>query len=173
MEPKKEMEMMVKVGPYGRGGTPWDEKGKSMLTQIFISYDSERVFSIQTAYIQDGKLQLSDKHGGNGATFKTVEIDYPSEFLTGISGYKYSLQCMLKSLTFETNKRKFGPFGPEEGDHFCIQMGTKRFFGGFHGTSDVLCLRSIGVYLKPINPLEDTKLPTSTVQVFKAYQFGA
>ncbi|XP_042495950.1 inactive protein RESTRICTED TEV MOVEMENT 1-like [Macadamia integrifolia] len=168
MDPKKGMEMIVKVGPHGYGhqGNPWEDKGQSMLTHIFISYDSKRVYSIQTACIQDGKLQLSDKHGGDGKMFKTVEINYPSEFLTGISGYEENDlgDYMLRSLTFQTNRRKFGPFGLEKGAHFCIQMGTKKqLFGGFHGTSNSLYLYSIGVYVMPINPLEDTELHTSTV----------
>ncbi|XP_043714900.1 jacalin-related lectin 3-like [Telopea speciosissima] len=169
MDPKNGMEMMVKFGPRGWGGlgTHWDDKGQSMLTQIFISYDSKRVYSIQTAYMLDGKLQLSNKHGGDGDMFKTVEIDYPSEFLTGISGYKDSLfsDYMVKSLTFETNRRKFGPFGQEEGTHFCIELGSKRFFGGFHGTSDSNYLLSIGVYVKPINPSEEETKIQSTVPI--------
>ncbi|XP_042493998.1 protein RESTRICTED TEV MOVEMENT 1-like [Macadamia integrifolia] len=173
------METMVKVGPrmFIGLGTPWDDKGQSMLTHIFISYDCKRVYSIQTAYILDGKVQLSDRHGGDGFMFKTVEIDYPSEFLTGISGYgdNESGDCMMKSLTFETNRRKFGPFGTEKGHHFCIQMGTKqRLFAGFHGTSNSKYLYSIGVYVKPINPLEDTELCTSTAStIVKKEQLSA
>ncbi|XP_042487596.1 protein RESTRICTED TEV MOVEMENT 1-like [Macadamia integrifolia] len=162
------METMVKVGPrmYTGLGTSWDDKGQSMLTHIFISYDSKRVHSIQTAYILDGEVQLSDRHGGDGLMFKTVEMDYPSEFLTGISGYGDNElgDCMVKSLTFETNRRKFGPFGTEKGTHFCIQMGTKlRLFGGFHGTSNSKYLYSIGVYVKPIIPLEDTESRITTI----------
>ncbi|XP_043714904.1 inactive protein RESTRICTED TEV MOVEMENT 1-like [Telopea speciosissima] len=163
------MEMMVKVGPHGtRQGNPWDDKGQSMLTQIFISYDSKRVRSIQTAYLVGGKVQLSDKHGGDGDMFTTVKIDYPSEFLIGISGYTGALwsDYIVRSLTFETNRRKLGPFGKEEGTHFCIQMGAKQpVFGGFHGSSDSKYLFSIGVYVKPMNTLEGTKLHTSSVKV--------
>ncbi|XP_042494325.1 inactive protein RESTRICTED TEV MOVEMENT 1-like [Macadamia integrifolia] len=88
------MKMMIKVGPCGDEirGIAWDEKGQSMLTQIFISCDNSWFRSIQIAYILNGKLQLSNKHGGNGEKlgcemFKTIEIDYLPEFITGISGY--------------------------------------------------------------------------------------
>ncbi|XP_042497999.1 inactive protein RESTRICTED TEV MOVEMENT 1-like [Macadamia integrifolia] len=164
------MEMMIKVGPYGwkSRGNPWDEKGQSMVTQIFIFYDSETVYSIQIAYILDGKLQLSNIHGGKGNMFETVDIDYPSEFLTGITGYTDGYYGKVASLTFETNQRKFGPFGLEEGNNltpFRIKMGTKRIFAGFHGSSDTNYLYLIGVYVKPINPLEDTKLNISKLSI--------
>ncbi|XP_043714903.1 inactive protein RESTRICTED TEV MOVEMENT 1-like [Telopea speciosissima] len=163
------MEMMVKVCPYGirNQGDQWDEKGQSMLTQIFISYDSSRIKSIQTAYILDEKLQLSDKHGGDGDTFETVEIDYPSEFLTGISGYTSKIDWGVQAVMFETNKRKIGPFGKEEGNHFYIRMGTKQFFGGFHGSSGSDYLYSIGVYVKPINPLSTVVTSRSNRRGYK------
>ncbi|KAJ4964134.1 hypothetical protein NE237_024073 [Protea cynaroides] len=84
--------MMVKVGPHGSSsGNTWDDKGKSMLTQIFISYGTTKVRSIQTAHMVGEKLELSEKHGANGRLFKTIDIDYPSEFLIGISGYTGSV----------------------------------------------------------------------------------
>ncbi|KAJ4962320.1 hypothetical protein NE237_022259 [Protea cynaroides] len=170
------METMVKVGPHNvRWGQSWDDKGQSMVTSILITYGSEWINSIQTAYMRDGKLQLSEKHGGNGEIFNNVkitderpndclflvnlpvQIDYPSEFLTGIKGFTDS-SALLKCLTFETNLRKFGPFGQEKGKAFHIQMGSTNSFGGFHGRSDSNYMYSIGVYVKLINPLQDTIL---------------
>ncbi|XP_042498809.1 inactive protein RESTRICTED TEV MOVEMENT 1-like [Macadamia integrifolia] len=166
------METMIKVGPYGGGevyNTPWDEKGQRMVTQIFISYDSSWIKSIQTAYnTLDGKLQLSDKHGGDGEIFTTIDIDYPSEFITGISGYNwywYKNELALKSLTIETNRRKFGPFGEQVGKSFCIQMGTNRCFAGFHGRSNSSFVHSIGVYIKPTSLLEDTTSSTHKIKL--------
>ncbi|KAJ4963307.1 hypothetical protein NE237_023246 [Protea cynaroides] len=144
--------LWVKVGPHGgKEGTCkfWDEKGHSMLTHIFISYESTYIKSIQTSYILDGKRKFNIKRGGNGDLFNTVEIDFPSEFLTGISGYKADSVNGLNSLTFETNKRNIGPFGQEKGKHFSIQMGSS--FGGFHGKSSVEYLCSIGAYVKNVN----------------------
>ncbi|XP_043714899.1 jacalin-related lectin 3-like [Telopea speciosissima] len=153
---------MIKVGPYGgqEQGAPWDEKGESRLTQIFITYDSSWIRSIQTSYIVGETSQLSKKHGGNGVIFRTIDLDCPSEFIKGISGYYSNYNetgYALKSLTFETNKRKIGPFGEEKGTLFSIQNGDKQCFGGFHGSSDSSYLYSIGVYLKPTVylPLEE------------------
>ncbi|KAJ4964219.1 hypothetical protein NE237_024158 [Protea cynaroides] len=130
-------------------GIPWDDKGQSMLTHIFISYESTYIKSIQTSYISDGRRKFSSRHGSNGAMFSMAELDCPSEFLTGISGYKDVNG--VNSLTFETNRRKIGPFGQEKGKHFSIQMGSN--FGGFHGESFLDYLCSIGVYLKTMDPM--------------------
>ncbi|KAJ4964244.1 hypothetical protein NE237_024183 [Protea cynaroides] len=154
--PKKQRMETMKVGPHGGiWGESWDDKGKNLLTHIFISYESGCINSIQTAYVIGTKSYQSEKHGGSGKIFKTVELDYPTEFLTGISGFIADDDDIgLKCLTFETNLRKIGPFGNEEGTAFNIQMGTKRCFGGFHGSSDSNYIYSIGVYFTPINPVQ-------------------
>ncbi|XP_042487594.1 protein RESTRICTED TEV MOVEMENT 1-like [Macadamia integrifolia] len=110
---------------------------------------------IKTAYNLGGQVHYLINMG----RWKKVEIAYPSEFLTGITGYKDcdTGEYMVKSLTFQTNRRKFGPFGTEKGTQFSIQMGTKQqLFGGFHETSSSKYLYSIGVYVKPVIPVEDT-----------------
>ncbi|KAJ4962227.1 hypothetical protein NE237_022166 [Protea cynaroides] len=156
-----------KIGPYGQEeGTPFCiQMGTKRCFGGFHGRKNPLIriqveIMVKTAYILDEKLKHSDKHGGDhGDMFKTVEIDYPSEFLTGISGNKHCA-CGVKSLMFETTRREFGPFGGRFGTHFSIQMGSKRCFGGFHGT-DYLC--SIGVYVKSPNPLKKTILCSPSV----------
>lgn len=83
-----------------------------------------------------------------------VRLSYPSEFLTGISGWHVS--GIIRSLTFITNKRTYGPFGGVAGNiysSFEYKLGEDNKFAGFHGTAGTYYLNSIGVYMKPMTTL--------------------
>ncbi|KAL2921153.1 Inactive protein RESTRICTED TEV MOVEMENT 1, partial [Bienertia sinuspersici] len=113
----------------------WDEKGRSKLTQMFISYDTDNVMFMD---------------GGD------------TEYITAVSGShgirNYVTRARrLTSLTIETNKGTYGPFGSTKIEFndkkFQFSLGHSDQFGGFHGTSSPSFLTSIGVYLKPIQDL--------------------
>lgn len=79
-----------------------------------------------------------------------INFDYPHEVLTGICGYHDSFtgdarKSVAKSLTFITNKGKYGPFGEETGTFFS-SSDTEGKIIGFHGRSGCY-LNSIGVHL--------------------------
>ena len=85
-------------------------------------------------------------------------FDYPSEVLTQIAGYYgqviYMGPSVIKSLTFYTNKRMYGPFGDEQGIHFTAKMKEGRVVG-IHGKRG-LFLDSLGVHVaegKVITPV--------------------
>lgn len=83
-----------------------------------------------------------------------VRLSYPSEFLTGISGWH--VPGIIRSLTFITNKRTYGPFGGVAGNidrAFEYKLGEDNKFAGFHGTAGICNLNSIGVYMKPMTTL--------------------
>lgn len=85
-------------------------------------------------------------------------FNYPQETLISISGYVGNCfsPCVIKSLKFETNMRKIGPFGEEKGMHFSLpRMGGK--IVGFYGKSGVI-LDSIGVYYQPLKIIRQPKL---------------
>lgn len=65
---------------------------------------------------------------------------------------------MIRSLTFNSNKRKFGPFGVEVGTPFSMPMEGGQIVG-FKGTSGWY-LDAIGFYI--------AKLKTTTVVLQKA-----
>lgn len=73
-------------------------------------------------------------------------MDFPKEYLVSVSGYvrEYSGSTVIGSLTFESNKRKHGPYGPQEGTVFYI---SGRIIG-FNGSSGFV-LNSIGAHLEP------------------------
>lgn len=53
-------------------------------------------------------------------------MQYPEEFLSSVSGHYcpvvYGGSPVIRSLTFKSNKRTFGPFGVEEGTPFTLSM---------------------------------------------------
>ncbi|XP_059652242.1 jacalin-related lectin 3-like [Cornus florida] len=138
------------VGPFGGyGGDQWDDGIYTSVRQ-FIIYAGVVVDSIQIEYDKNGESVWSHKHGeSTGGNKQTVKFDYPNEFLLSISGY-YSLESAfvaLQSLTIQSNKRTYGPFGSEIGNHFTFPtsyIGSKII--GLHGRSGSH-LDAIGAYL--------------------------
>ena len=88
-----------------------------------------------------------------------VKLDYPDEFLTSVHGHFGSLNQwgpnFVRSLSFVSNKKTYGPFGVEQGTHFSVPMsGTK--IVGFHGRCGWY-LDAIGVYVKPLKQPKPSK----------------
>lgn len=87
-----------------------------------------------------------------------VKLDLTNEFLTSIHGHYGCLHdrgaVVVRSLTFESNKRPYGPFGTEQGTPFSFPMAGGKIVG-FHGRSGWL-LDAIGVYLKSSQKLNRT-----------------
>lgn len=79
-----------------------------------------------------------------------IKLDYPNEYLTSIDGYYGSLNYMgpifIRSLSFETNKKIYGPYGVEQGTYFSLPVTGAKIVG-FHGRYGWY-LDSIGVHLR-------------------------
>ncbi|XAR56997.1 hypothetical protein NMG60_11024993, partial [Bertholletia excelsa] len=130
------------------------------IVKIFISH-SDLIDLFQFVYVgEDGDLLLSERHGDEcGIKLDIVELNYPDEFLTSISGSYHTSRNALTSILFTTNISTHGPFGKQNWDdrEFNFSLGEDRSFGGFHGTTTRLfdattsriILESIGVYIKP------------------------
>ncbi|KAK1350705.1 inactive protein RESTRICTED TEV MOVEMENT 1-like [Heracleum sosnowskyi] len=120
----------------------------------------------------DHQIRSSNAIGSN--SLNTVMLDYPSEFITGVSGkyrgYKsYSKKQYLRSITFHTNKSKYGPFEAspvcrplETETEFHYDIGPNKFCG-FFGT--YLCdgIESIGIYVKPIEKLPNNPITKEAI----------
>ncbi|KAK9923083.1 hypothetical protein M0R45_031517 [Rubus argutus] len=126
-------------------GRPWDDGINDGVREITLVY-GKCIDSICVAYDQDGQLVKTGKHGGLGGShlhkpypIRTVEIklEYPDEFLIGVSGSSCSVPGMapevLRLLKFESNKRSFGPFGVEEGMPFNFRVKDGEQIVGFKG----------------------------------------
>ncbi|XP_070670346.1 jacalin-related lectin 3-like [Malus domestica] len=149
----------ISVGPWGgHNGLIWDDRVHSTVKQLVIAHGAA-IDSIQIEYDERGSSVWSDKHGRNGG-WKTdkVKLASPEEFLTSIEGY-YGKKSewgpiTVRSLTFKSNKRTYGPFGVEQGTYFSLQETASNIkIVGFHGMSGWY-LDSIGAYVKPIDQNE-------------------
>ena len=88
-----------------------------------------------------------------------MNIDFPSEYLTGISGTygsAHSFNNTLTSLAFLTNKTQHGPFGTKSGTPFSVNAngGVVTGFHGRHGPY----LEAIGLFIKPACVLSITNI---------------
>ncbi|ERN01274.1 jacalin-related lectin 3 isoform X1 [Amborella trichopoda] len=159
----------VSVGPWGgQGGSPWDDGVHTGVKQIVIVHGGA-IDSLRFEYDKKGQSVWSEKHGGNGGC-KTdkVKLEYPEEVLTWLSGHygPMSSGCptIIRSLTFQTNLKKYGPFGVQQGTHFSFTMSGGKVVG-FHGRSG-WHLDSIGLHLKPLSdPEPESELPNYYSQV--------
>ncbi|CAN4120571.1 unnamed protein product [Withania somnifera] len=136
----------------GPGGRHWSYRPKGLVKQVIVKHgliiDSIMFKSIE----EDGVLQSSQVFGGSGGNHTTeINIDSPSEYLTGISGTfgLYGPNHVIKSLKFHTNLSHHGPIGSvNETDanfSFIMQGGVVVGFHGFSG----LFLDAIGLYVMP------------------------
>ncbi|KAG4124874.1 hypothetical protein ERO13_D10G064300v2 [Gossypium hirsutum] len=131
--------MSVVVGPWGgNGGAAWDDGIYNGVREITLVYD-RCIDSIRVVYDKNGKPVTAEKHGGVGGN-KTAEIKlkFPEEFLISVTGYYcpvvYDGSPVIRSLTFKSNRRTFGPYGVEEGTPFAFSVEGARV-AGFNGRS--------------------------------------
>ncbi|XP_027091225.1 uncharacterized protein [Coffea arabica] len=158
----------ISVGPWGgQDGYHWDDGVYSTVRQLVIAHGAG-IDCIQIEYDRNGTSMWSEKHGGNGgAKIDKVRLDYPNEFLTSIHGFYGSLQewgpIFIRSLTFESNKRSYGPYGIEQGTYFTFPM-TQGKIVGFHGNCGWF-LDAIGVHLEPLTNL----IPSNSIMHSQNY----
>ncbi|URE14588.1 Jacalin [Musa troglodytarum] len=172
-------EIVVKVGPRGdvvSRSVEWDESSYGNVKQILVTHGNA-INSIQIIYDINGTVALAHRHGGDGDYFDCVshllppahlspslflyplcglQISFePSEYLTSIGGHYGPVEqrgaAVMRSLEFGTNRRKYGPFGWEEGTPFCFDFHSGLDFGGFHGRSTGSHLSALGIYVKSIS----------------------
>ncbi|RAL43075.1 hypothetical protein DM860_009857 [Cuscuta australis] len=118
--------------------------------------------SLTFLYSKNNNLQFSPQHGTRIAHSQMIRLDYPAEFLTwvhgvyytGRSSYNYNDDVVcVSSITFETNKATYGPFGGisskpyHDSFVFDYRLGSGDSINGFHGT--VNRDGFIGIYLQP------------------------
>ncbi|KAF6141000.1 hypothetical protein GIB67_006629 [Kingdonia uniflora] len=151
----------ISIGPWGgQGGTMLDDELNTTIRHMVIGHGLGIDF-IQTEYDREGSSVWSEKHGGvGGAKVDKIKLDFPHEYLTTVTGYYGSIKsrdtiCIL-SLTLQTNKQKYGPFGTNKGTYFSFLI-TGGMIVGFHGSFGWY-LDSIGVYLKALTKPYSSKV---------------
>ncbi|GMN38928.1 hypothetical protein TIFTF001_008160 [Ficus carica] len=135
----------IVVGAWGgKGGNAWDDGSYTGVRQIDLTY-RDTIGSFSVVYDLNGQPFPGTKHPATHSfTPAKIELQFPEEYLVSVSGYTSTLSWLatktpvVRSLTFTTNKRTFGPFGTEHGTpfHFPIENGL---IVGFKGrTGEVL-----------------------------------
>ncbi|KAF8025671.1 hypothetical protein BT93_F2493 [Corymbia citriodora subsp. variegata] len=145
----------MEVGPWGgNGGSSWDDGSYHGVREITLVF-GHCIDSICMVYDKNGKPVAAEKHGGVGGN-QTAEIklQFPDEYLVSVSGYYCPVvhggSPVIRSLTFKSNKRTFGPFGMEHGTPFSFPLEGGRIVG-FKGRSGWY-LDSIGFHLSRAQP---------------------
>ncbi|EEE64302.1 hypothetical protein OsJ_19139 [Oryza sativa Japonica Group] len=152
----------IVVGPWGgTGGYPWDDGVYSTVRQVIITHGAA-IDSIRIEYDLKGSSVWSETHGSTdgGSETDKVKLDFPDEILVSVSGY-YGSVCgtpvIIRSLTFQSNRSIYGPFGTEDGTPFSLPVSSGKIIG-FHGRSGSY-LNSIGFYLKQVNVSDRSNSP--------------
>ncbi|PRQ50589.1 putative jacalin-like lectin domain-containing protein [Rosa chinensis] len=139
-------------------GSPWDDGTYDGVREITLVY-GQCIDSISVAYDKDGQFVKPGKHGGVGGghlhkplTTVEMKLEYPEEFLVGVSGYSCSVPGMapevLRSLKLESNRRSFGPFGVLVGNPFSFRVQDGEQIVGLKGRNGWY-LDAIGFHISP------------------------
>ncbi|KAM3701879.1 hypothetical protein ACJW31_05G209200 [Castanea mollissima] len=155
-EPDHTTKMAVPRGPGpwgGHGGMEWDHGIFLAIRELQLHVGDSVIHAIRVLYeSKDGEPVWSPKHGGDGCDqIKTIKLEVSEEFLVRIAGFYGPVKgCdsfkALRSITFYTNKAKYGPYGDEVGDAFTSSVTGGKVVG-FHGRSGVY-LDAIGVHME-------------------------
>ncbi|XP_020101270.1 salt stress-induced protein-like isoform X3 [Ananas comosus] len=140
----------VKLGYFGGdGGNHHDINGYPTRVTKIVIRSSDVIDSLAYEYVEDGKTFSVGPWGGSGGTSTTIEFQ-PGEFLTAIDGSMgdfHGISDLVKSLSFSTNVRNYGPFGIAGETPFSIPIQSGRVVA-FYGRSATY-VNAIGIYLLP------------------------
>nr|GMD23115.1 inactive protein RESTRICTED TEV MOVEMENT 1-like [Ipomoea batatas] len=154
-------------------GEKWDEHSLGQVEGIMdhslgqvigivVSYNSTFIHTLRFLCVKDNIRQISEQHGCSGGNSEMIALDYPTEFLTAVHGYRdgsanlYSSgsSITIKSITFVTNKATYGPFGQQLKGNCGTPFGFKisgndsrNWISGFYGTVYRGYLECLGVYV--------------------------
>ncbi|KAL3618260.1 Jacalin-related lectin 19 [Castilleja foliolosa] len=152
---KKDEKKCIVVGPWGgNGGTNWDDGFYNGIREITLKYDL-CIDSISVVYDKNGKPVSGPKHGGGGGTkIAEIKLQFPDEFLIAVTGHYCPVvrggSPVIRSLTFKSNRRTFGPYGVEEGSPFSFPMEGGQIVG-FKGKCGWY-LDAIGFHISKTKP---------------------
>lgn len=137
------------MGPCGGGGgdtREMDMGGVNRIIRVVVRH-GDAVDAMSVLYERDGREEWTDLGGGRGGALSEICL-HPDEYLTDVAGYcgNFNGWFVIRSVTFVSNKRSFGPYGKEEGVLFALPAAGGRILG-FHARSAGL-LDAIGTYVK-------------------------
>ncbi|XP_031121595.1 myrosinase-binding protein 2-like isoform X2 [Ipomoea triloba] len=129
----------IDLMPSHHSDAVWDECDLGEVVGILISYNTSNIASLCFFYAKNNVFQMPTQHGRLEGSSRMILLDYPTEILTSVHGYRNAKN--VTSITFVTNKAKYGPFGKvysnnwsTNDDSFDLQLESKvGLISGFHG----------------------------------------
>ncbi|KAK1555178.1 hypothetical protein Q3G72_022999 [Acer saccharum] len=149
------MDKPIELGPWGGNYTakPWDDGAFLAINQVDVHVKNGILLGIQLRYqTKNGNSVNSERHGDkSGDVLYRIKLDSSSEYLIGIMGYYRPIEAnggfeAVCSLSFYTNKGKYGPFGDQIGMFFSSPVTNGKIIG-FHGRSGDY-LDALGVHME-------------------------
>ncbi|KAF7034424.1 hypothetical protein CFC21_045445 [Triticum aestivum] len=144
---------LVRTGPCGGIGGNVRETSMSDVNRIVqvIVRHWNAVDAISVMYERKGKEAWADRWGGEGGKPSTFSLQQ-DEYLTSVHGHygQFKDFVVIRSLTFVSNLRSYGPYGKEDGVPFALHAGPGGKIMGFHARSGQF-LDAIGTYVKMDN----------------------
>ncbi|KAL5827053.1 hypothetical protein ACOSQ3_018895 [Xanthoceras sorbifolium] len=126
----------IKLGWGGPGGVTWDYNpgSNTAIIEIVVSHvDMVNSNSFKSINRSTEKIVSSGTHDGTGGVLDKISIDGSEEHLTLICRTIIDNfgNVVIQSLTFHTNKTKYGPYGLTNGSTFEIPMENGEIVGFF------------------------------------------
>ncbi|KAK1660324.1 hypothetical protein QYE76_048483 [Lolium multiflorum] len=140
---------LAQIGPCGGSGgvgRDMDMSGVYRVVMVDIKHDAT-IDSMRVLYERDGLQHWTDWWGDRDGICSKVPLDR-NEYLTNVKGYvgMFNGYTCVRSLTFVSNLRSYGPFGKEEGMPFQLPAVSGKILG-FHARSGGH-LDALGTYVK-------------------------
>ncbi|VAH71286.1 unnamed protein product [Triticum turgidum subsp. durum] len=142
---------VIKTAPCGgRDGMDWDMdvRGVNRITKVVVWHRILFAFdAMSVLYERDGREEHTEEWGEPCGERSEICLEL-DEYLIGVKGHLWNISDRLsvKSLTFISNRRTYGPYGKEAGAPFELPALGGRIVG-FHGRSDSY-LNALGTYIK-------------------------
>ncbi|KAI5004208.1 hypothetical protein ZWY2020_031451 [Hordeum vulgare] len=140
------------MGPCGGVGGNVSDMSMSDVHRIVnvMVRHGNAVDSISVMYERKGKVKAAwtDRWGGEGGNPSSFSLQQ-DEYLTSVHGHygQFNGFVVVRSLTFVSNLRSYGPYGKEDGVAFELHAGASGKIIGFHARSGQF-LDAIGTYVK-------------------------
>ncbi|TXG68443.1 hypothetical protein EZV62_003378 [Acer yangbiense] len=137
---------------YVERGREWSYKPNGAITGIMVSTNENNdIHSLVFKGIdENGNFEYSNTIGRHYKNASKVMLDWPEEYFTTVSGTVEPTYYYFASLSFTTNRKKYGPFGRDNhGTPFEFPI-KDRVIVGFYGRlyEDKHIFGGLGVYMK-------------------------
>nr|UVC55197.1 lectin [Pteroceltis tatarinowii] len=133
----------IVVGTWGAkvtssNGDVFDDGVYTGIREINFGYNKETAIGgFQVTYDLNGEPFVGKNHPSfiTGFTPVKISLDFPSEYIIEVSGYTGNVSgyTVVRSLTFKTNKKTYGPYGVTSGTPFNLPI-ENGLIVGFKGS---------------------------------------